>query len=288
MNLKCSKPVLINFRFCNLEYSNCNHLLKTLCKIETMRKLIYITFILFSLHNNAFSQDLKPEYQKFIKSFIVNVKNGKKEAVAGMIKYPFGREYPIPTIKNKAEFVKRYDQIFDATLKNKIIKSNPAKDWSEMGWRGIMLNQGDIWMDTDGRLMSINYQSQFEKDLKEKLIAGEKGKLNPVLAKFKEPVSILETSKFRIRIDDLGNDNYRYASWSLKQSMSEKPDLIITNGKFIQDGTGGNHSYEFKKGNYIYTCDIIVLGEKDSPPARLIITQNGKEILNQDAKIVPR
>ncbi|WP_394772974.1 hypothetical protein [Flavobacterium sp.] len=253
-----------------------------------MRKLIYITFIFFSLHNNAFSQDLKPEYQKFIKSFIDNVKNGKREAVAGIIKYPLEREYPIPTIKNKAEFIKRYDQIFDATLKNKIIKSNPAKDWSEMGWRGIMLNQGDIWIDTDGRLVAINYQSQFEMNLIDKLIAEEKGKLNPVLANFKEPVTILETSKFKIRIDDLGNDNYRYASWSLKQSMSEKPDLIITNGKFIQDGTGGNHSYEFKKGNYIYTCDIIVLGEKDSPPARLIITQNGKEILNQDAEIVPR
>ncbi|MBS7230480.1 hypothetical protein KHA90_05540 [Flavobacterium psychroterrae] len=253
-----------------------------------MRKLIYITFILFFLHYNAFSQDLKPEYQKFIKSFIDNVKNGKKEAVASIIKYPFARDYPIPTIKNKAEFIKRYDQIFDATLKNKIIKSNPAKDWSEVGWRGIMLNQGDIWIDTDGKLMSINYQSQFEKNLKDKLIAGEKGKLNSAIAKFKEPVSILETSKFRIRIDDLGNNNYRYASWSLKQSMSEKPDLIITNGKFIQDGTGGNHSFEFKKGNYIYTCDIIVLGEKDSPAARLIITQNGKEILNQDAKIVPR
>jgi hypothetical protein len=287
MNLKCSKPVLINSRFCNLERLILNYLIKTLCKIEIMKKLLYILFI-GTFIQNAAGQDLKPEYQKFIKSFIDNVKNVKKEAVADMIKYPFGRDYPIPSIKNKAEFVKRYDQIFDATLKNKIIKSNPAKDWSEMGWRGIMLDQGDIWIDTDGRLMSINYQSQYEKDLKDKLIAGEKGKLNPALANFKEPVCVLETSKFRIRIDDLGKDNYRYASWSLKQSMSEKPDLVITNGKWIQDGTGGNHHYDFKKGNFLYQCYITVLGTKDSAPANLTIYQNGKEILNQDAKIVPR
>ncbi|TDO83902.1 hypothetical protein EV143_101345 [Flavobacterium chryseum] len=252
-----------------------------------MRKLIYISLLVFSVQNLA-AQDLKPEYQKFIKTFIDNVKNGRKEAVANIIKYPLERDSPIPAIKNKADFLKRYNDIFDVTLKNEIIKSNPAKDWSQMGWRGIMLNQGSIWIDEDGRLISINYQSKTEAALKQKLISSEKGKLHPSIAKFKEPQYVLETSKFKIRIDDLGNDNYRYASWSLKQSMSEKPDLVITNGKWFQDGTGGNEHFEFKKGNYIYECHIIVLGEKNSPPARLIITQSGKEILSQNAKIVPR
>lgn len=252
-----------------------------------MKKLLYITLAIFWM-NSLSAQDLKPEYQKFIKTFINNVKNNKKEAVADIVMYPLKRENPIPSIKNKAEFIKRYDEIFDATLKNEIIKSNPAKDWSEVGWRGIMLNQGTMWFETDGKLRSINYQSKTENTLKNKLIASEKNKLHPSIAKFKEPACVLETSKFRIRIDDLGNDNYRYASWSIKQKMSEKPDLIITNGKWISEGSGGNHHIEFKKGNYIYDCDIIVLGETGLPPARLTITQNGREILSQDAKIVPR
>lgn len=252
-----------------------------------MKKLIYIALLVFSVHN-AVGQDLKPEYQKFIKTFIDNVKNNKKEAVANIIRYPLNRDSPIPAVKNKADFLKRYDQIFDADLKNEIIKSNPAKDWSQVGWKGIMLNQGSIWIDEDGRLITINHQSKYEEDLKNKLIQSDKAKVHSSIAKFKEPVYILETSKFRIRIDDLGNNSYRYASWSIKQKMTEKPDLIITNGKWIQDGSGGNHHIEFKKGNYVYDCDIIVLGEKDAPPARLIITQSGKEILNQDAKIVPR
>ncbi|TDW50243.1 hypothetical protein EV144_102679 [Flavobacterium sp. 270] len=251
-----------------------------------MKAKILSLFLIVLSVNFAPAQDLKPEYQKGIIYFIDCVKNNKKEAVAGLIKFPFGREYPIPVVKNKAEFIKRYDQIFDTTLKNKIIKSNPAKDWSQMGWRGIMLYQGDVWMDEEGHLISINYQSKAESDLKAKLIKGQQNALHPSIAKFKAPVCVLETSKFRIRIDDLGNDNYRYASWSLNQKMSEKPDLVITNGKFVADGSGGNHHYEFKKGIFLYECDIIVLGEDSSPPARLIIYQNAKEILTQDAKLI--
>lgn len=252
-----------------------------------MKKLIYIALLIFSVTNIS-GQELKKEYQKFIQVFIDNVKGDKKEEIAKIISYPLKRDTPIPSIKNKAEFIKRYSEIFDAALKKEITSSKADKDWTEMGWRGIMLNQGTIWFDEEGRLISINYQSKFESDLKNKLIGSEKTKVHASISKFKEPVYVLETSKFRIRIDDLGNNNFRYASWSIKQKMTEKPDLIITNGKWVQDGTGGNHYIEFKKGNYVYECDIIVLGEKNSPPARLVITQNGKEILNQDAKIVPR
>jgi len=252
-----------------------------------MRKIIYIIFIALGIQNIS-GQDLKPAYQKFVKSFIANIKSNNKEGVAAFIRFPLGREYPIPAVKNKADFIKRYDQIFDATLKKKIINLNPAKDWAEMGWRGIMLGQGDIWMDTTGKVITINYQSQVEKDLKNKLIAGEKGKLHPSIATFRAPVYVLETSKFRVRIDDLGNDNYRYASWSIKKPMSQKPDLIITNGKWISDGSGGNSHYEFKKDAYLYECYIIVIGTDDSPPAYLSISQNGKEILNQNAKIVTK
>jgi len=252
-----------------------------------MKKLFYIALFIFSCQYVG-AQELKKEYQKFIQTFIDNVKGNKKQAVANALRYPVTREYPIPSIKNKAEFVKRYDQIFDAELKSEIIKSSPAKNWNEVGWRGIMLNEGTLWIDTDGKITSINHQSKFEKDLKNKLIASEKKKLHPSIAKFDKPEVILETTKFKVRIDDLGNNNYRYASWSLKQSMSEKPDLVITNGKWVQDGTGGNHHYEFRKGNFLYQCDILVIGAKDSPPALLTIYQNDKEILSQNAKIVPR
>lgn len=252
-----------------------------------MKKLVYIALILFSA-GTVSGQELKKEYQKFIQTFIDNVKADKKTEVAKMISCPLTRENPIPSVKNKDEFVKRYSEIFDDILKKEITSSKADIDWSEMGWRGIMLNRGTIWFDTDGKLTGINYQSKFEKDLKAKLIASQKTKLHSSITNFKEPVYVLETSKFRIRIDDLGNQNYRYASWSIKKKMSEKPDLIITNGKWTADGSGGNSKFDFKKGNYLYECYIIVLGTSDSPPATLTIYENGKEILSQNAKIVPR
>ncbi|WP_347051375.1 hypothetical protein [Flavobacterium olei] len=253
--------------------------------MKTLQSFLMVLIFSSQISN---AQDLKPEYQKFVSKFISDVKSGNKEAISKQINYPLKRDYPIPSINNKTDFLKRYNEIFDTVLIGKIIKSDPVKDWSEMGWRGIMLNQGDLWMDTDGKITAVNYQSVVEKKKKNSLIASQKKAVNSKIATFKEPVAVLETSKFRIRIDDLGNNNYRYASWSVKKKMTEAPDLIIEKGVFTADGTGGNHHYKFKKGNFRYECHFIVLGEKDSPQAILIIYQSGKEILSQNAKIVSR
>lgn len=252
-----------------------------------MKKLIYSLFAVFCL-TNSFCQELKPEYRKIIETFIKIVETGNAEALGERVSYPLEREYPIPDIMDKADFIKRYSEVFDTTLKNEIIKSDPLKNWSDMGWRGLMLNRGEIWLDIDGNLIAVNYQSKFENELKEKLNADQKKKLDPSIAFFQSPICILETSKFKIRIDNLGNNNYRYASWSIKKEMTEKPDLVINGGKLVVEGSGGNHQYEFRKDKYLYECAIIVLGEKNSPPARLVIYQSDKVILSQDAKIVSR
>jgi hypothetical protein len=234
------------------------------------------------------AQGLKAEYQKLVKSFIESIKNDNKEAIGDLIVYPLEREYPIPDIVDKTDFIKRYAELFDSTLKNEIIRSNPEKDWSDMGLRGIMLNHGSIWMDVEGRLTAVNYQSKFETDLKNNLIASQKKDLDSSIAFFQKPICILETAKFKIRIDNLGNNNYRYASWSIDKKMSEKPDLIIYRGELVVEGIGGNHQYEFIKDNFKYECAFIVLGEKNSPPAKLTIYQGTKVILTQSAKIIAK
>ena len=233
-------------------------------------------------------QESKTEYQIFVKRFIENIKNDKKEAIADMTVYPLQREYPIADITNKAEFIKRYTELFDSNLKNQIIKSDPKKDWSDMGLRGVMFNHGNVWMDIDGRLTAVNYQSKFEIDLKNKLIAAQKKELDPSIAFFQTPVCILETEKFKIRIDYMGNKNYRYVSWPQSKKMTEKPDLVIYRGELVVEGIGGNHQYEFKKDNYTYECAIIVLGEKNSPPAKLTIYQGSKVTLSENAKIIAK
>ena len=113
------------------------------------------------------------------------MKNDKKEAIADAVVYPLEREYPIPDIENKTDFIKRYSEIFDTTLKNEIVKSTPAKVWTDMGLRGIMLNRGTIWLDIDGRLSAVNYQSKLEADLKKTLIAAQKKELDPSILFFR-------------------------------------------------------------------------------------------------------
>jgi hypothetical protein len=234
------------------------------------------------------AQEAKSEYKIFVKRLIENIKNDNKDAIGDKIVYPLKREYPIPDIVNKADFIKRYSEIFDTTLKNEITKSNSDKNWTDMGLRGTMLNHGSIWLDVDGRLTAVNYQSKFETDLKNKLIASQKKELDPSIAFFQTPVCILETVKFKIRIDNLGNKNYRYASWSIDKKMSEKPDLIVYRGELVVEGIGGNHQYVFEKDNFKYECAFIILGEKNSPPARLTIYQGSKKILSEDAKIIAK
>ena len=249
-----------------------------------MKKIVAFILICFNL-TLVFGQDLNIKNQKIVQNFIETIKTKNKEKISNLVYYPLTREYPLPEIKNKNELLKRFDEIFDTELLTLIIKSKVKTDWSEMGWRGIMLLDGEIWLDFDGKLIGVNYQSQLEKKKKEELIAIQKNSLHESLRNFIRPICILETSKYRIRIDDLGNDKYRYASWKLQQNMSEKPELLLLNGKVEFDGSGGNHSYIFKSGEYTYECSIVEIGEEGAPPAYLTVSKGEKELLNQNAKI---
>lgn len=250
-----------------------------------MKKIAIIILLCFDLISVS-GQDLSIKSQKVIRNFIENIKTKNKDKIANQVIFPLEREYPIPEIKNKNEFIKRFKEVFDNKLINDIVNSKIKKDWSEMGWRGIMLLNGEVWLSYKGELIAVNYQSKVEKKNLEELINAEKNTLHESLRNFKRPVCILETSKYRIRIDDMGNKKYRYASWKLQQNKNDKPELVLQNGEFQADGSGGNHSYIFKSGNYVYECGIIEMGEDDSPPADLTITKGEKEIVYQKAKII--
>ncbi|TDQ08413.1 hypothetical protein [Pedobacter metabolipauper] len=249
-----------------------------------MRKLT-ITCILSLSFVVVFGQEMKVEQQKVVSDFIYYIKNQKKEILADRVSYPLKREYPIPEIKNKQEFLKRYTEVFDNELIKMIVNSKPAVDWSAVGWRGIMLLRGDVWLDYDGRLIGVNHQSNAERKKREKLIALDKSYVHESIKEFERPIVVLETTKYIIRIDDMGSNSFRYAAWNLSGKMSDKPNLILKNGKLTMEGSGGNHKYEFKSGTYTYTCPIFVTGGKNTPPALLVIYKGGKEILAQKAQI---
>ena len=249
-----------------------------------MKKTVALIIICFNLTLLS-GQDLSIKNQKIVRNFIETVKTKNKDKICSLVRYPLTREYPIPEVKNKNELLKRFDEVFDIKLVNLILKSKVNTDWSDVGWRGIMLFDGEVWLDFDGKLIGVNYQSQFEKKKKEELIKIQRNSLHESLRVFKSPVCILETSKYRIRIDDMGNNKFRYASWRLQQNISEKPEMLLLNGKVEFDGSGGNHSYIFKSGKYTYECGIVEMGEDGAPPAYLTVTKGEKVIMSQNAKI---
>jgi len=250
-----------------------------------MKQILFTACLAINLVS-AFGQEMTKEQSKVVVEFIDCIKTHNIDKLISKVSFPLNREYPIPSIKNKEDFLKRFQEVFDDKLTQTIVNSNPIKDWSSVGWRGIMLLDGEVWLDDDGRLLGVNYQSEIESKKRDELIKQDKSQLYMSLKDFKAPIHILETTKYRIRIDDMGNNNYRYSSWKLDHKMSEKPDIVILNGEFVSEGNGGNHSFVFTNGEYKYVCEIIVMGDMDSPPANLIIYQGEKEIFSQSALVV--
>jgi hypothetical protein len=244
-------------------------------------------FSVFGQENKDSDSAWNKQNLKIISEFINIIKDQKMEELCSWILFPFKRQYPLPDIKSKEEFLRRYHEVFDDSLINMITHSNPESDWGAVGWRGIIFHNGELWLGyEEGGLITVNYQSKFEIKRRAELIEAEKKELYPAIRDFKEPVLLLETDKYRIRIDDVGEWNYRYVSWPLGKSMKEKPDIILNKGKQKFVGSGGDNYYRFKNGDYVYECSINLTGPDEIPPAALIIKKRGKEILSQNAKII--
>lgn len=75
---------------------------------------------------------------------------------------------------------------------------------------------------------------------------------------------IAETEKHKIRVDQMPNGTYRYASWNRNTPWSSVPELIVTNGTF--DKTTKQYVYHNKEYEYR-------VGDVD-----LIVLKNGKQI----------
>ncbi|MGO3707629.1 hypothetical protein [Mesonia hippocampi] len=248
------------------------------------KSILTILLITFSL-NDGYSQLSKTEYEDVVEYFVECIKDKDIDKLDSIISYPIQRPYPIPPIRNKQEFKNRYSEIFADSLSSLIANSNIKKDWSDVSWRGIMLHNGIVWIDYDGKLITTNYTSDKEKSIEEKWTKYEKELLHADLKDFKKPIHTIETDKFIVRIDLLENEKYRYASWSIDSEISSKPDLVINNGEWTPDGSGGNHHFTFTNGEYSYIVYVNILGTDETPLFYLEVTKNDKVILNQPAEL---
>ena len=221
-----------------------------------------------------------------IENVIELFKTGNLDNISSKIDFPLDREYPIPSIKNKEEFKDRFNEVFDKILIEKIINSK-IEQWSEVGWRGIMLDNGILWMaNSDGTITSVNYQSDFEKKLWKELIVKDRENLHISLKKFERPTYKIKTEKYLIRIDELSNNKFRYVSWKLDKKESSKPEIIIENGDLEFEGSGGNHVITFINGNYVYKVYRNIIGDENSPDITLELEKDEQIILIEDGNLI--
>ena len=117
-----------------------------------MKKLILSTLLLFS--NYTFADGLSASEQKEVQYIINLFKKNDSNAISNTIRYPLNREEPIPSIDNKAQMKQRFQQVFDHKLVQNIATSKLTQ-WESMGWRGIMLDQGTVWI-SNKQITAVN------------------------------------------------------------------------------------------------------------------------------------
>ncbi|WP_024610638.1 hypothetical protein [Pseudoalteromonas sp. TB64] len=234
--------------------------------------------LLFTLNTFALEQ----KYHEFVLPVIAAFESDDKAAIASLVYYPLKRRYPIPDIKDEVELINRFDEVFNDELVTVIASSNIDTDWEKVGWRGIMLNNGVMWVDTEGKIIAVNTQNTKEQALAKSLIEDDKQSLHSSINNFEKPVLDWKTAKYHIRVDDLGNGNFRYAVWGINKKLSDKPDMVLLNGDIKFSGSGGNHSYTFKNGRYSYVLQVTIIGCDTSPPGWLEVYKDDELLLSED------
>ncbi len=240
-----------------------------------------------NIENKVQEEKLKEDVIAGINNIIELFNNKDVDKISNIISYPLQREYPIPSIKNKEEFKLRFNEVFDQYLIDKIANSK-IEQWSEVGWRGIMLDNGDLWItNSDGIITTVNYQSDIEKKLIIDLIEKDKANLHVSLKIFESPTYRIKTKTSLIRIDEVSENVYRFASWKKNEKESSKPDIIMSNGVLEYDGTGGNHYIIFEDGSTKYKVYRFIMGaEEDTPDVTVEIEKDEKTLLTEDGTLV--
>lgn len=221
------------------------------------------------------------ESEKPVAEFIAIVRSSDRAALAKRVVYPLHRQVPLSTVKTPEEFLRHFDEMLDEPLLKAIAESKVSDDWTKVGWRGSMFASGTIWLDESGRISAINYQTSQGAKERARLIELDKSALHVSMRQLLEPILEWKTKDYRIRIDRMSDKRYRYAVWPVRRAMSEKPDLMLTGGEVRYEGSGGNHSYTFKNGAYVYRCDVNIVGPDDMAPGDLSVYNNNTLIMTQ-------
>lgn len=195
------------------------------------------------------SPDMDRKDSLVISKLINYGKVGNAKALAGLFIYPIERRYPLPAIKDSAEFVRYCPIIFDDSLKRVLSRTSVA-DWKSYGWRGWYLDVF-FWAEGfgGGRISRIDYFSAKEKALWKNLAKKEIRTLHPSMREeIDKPILTFrsEQGEWTGRIDLLKSEKYRLALYKQGTKLSALPDFMETDSLYEIQGSMANEYFVFR------------------------------------------
>ncbi|WP_404339308.1 hypothetical protein [Pseudoalteromonas mariniglutinosa] len=247
-------------------------------------KLITLFVVVISMQMGIYVNAKTVSHIALVEPVVAAFKAGDKQAIAKLVHYPLKRKPPLPAIEDQQQLLAQFNDVFDEKLVTAITESQLRTDWTMVGWRGVMFDSGKIWLDFDGTIWSVPYESETEQARREKQSAAQKLNLHSSIAEFAQSILHWHTASYRIRIDDLGDNHYRYVAWQSDKSSTDKPDLVLYDGTVSVDGSGGNRFYTFTNKGYRYVCYVNVIATETMPAGRLTVYKNA-EMLSDEAVV---
>jgi hypothetical protein len=173
------------------------------------------------------------------------------EVIADVCRFPIGRRYPVPWIANRKNLLARFDEVFDKELLDFIARSDPEKDWIDMGWQGVMLARGTLFLE-DYKVYAVNYETAKEEVVRRRLIDADKRSLPASLRDFDIPVLKWTTKAHIVRVDQKDKD-YRLVLFRTGRLSS--PEIVLHGGKREFQRSIGTYLITWQTDNGTYQVD---------------------------------
>lgn len=236
--------------------------------------IIFASFNLLGQSGTPISGVRKSQIDKIVDL----IRNDRISQLSELVSYPLARPNPIPNIESKESFILYYPTLFDAEFKQKLINAKFSSENTIDNYMGCGLLQGDIWLEDNGKITTINHSSPSEIELQRAMTREIASWMYPSVKEWKKNLVLCKSKVFLIRVDLLDDNSLRYISWSNPKTISDKPDLVLYKGDQEFHGTIGGERFTFKNGEWTYIVDYFRTCEKEQNCGWfLTLLQNGQE-----------
>jgi len=227
-----------------------------------MKRGIYIIAFLCLINNCR--GDVPDIVIKRFRQIAVLIQENKVVELSKMIAYPLKRPNPLPDITTAEKFVAYYPTLIDDVFKRQIKLYNDSDIFEHHGYYGLVGGpfSGEIWLDENGKIISINYSSPAEIALSKQLTKSIQAHIYPSVNTWVQNIVVCKSQSLLIRVDSTKN-GIRYVCWTKGHSSSEKPDLVLDHGIEEAQGTEGGWTWTFVNGDWTYVVDDVETCESD-------------------------